>query len=98
MGGIDEAALDKLSLVTEMTKHIQVRASSSSQAASASEIGQFSPLFLWLLRVRYLSSSILGFLDLMDNSQSAMALNENTSLDCRKMHCCVYIVVVVFGS
>jgi hypothetical protein len=29
MGGIDEAALDKLSLVTEMTKHIQVRASSS---------------------------------------------------------------------
>lgn len=54
MGGIDEAALDKLSLVTEMTKHIQVRASSSSQAASASEIGQFSPLFLWLLRDFYL--------------------------------------------
>lgn len=26
MGGIDEAALDKLSLVTEMTKHIRVRA------------------------------------------------------------------------
>lgn len=25
MGGIDEAALDKLSLVTEMTKHICVR-------------------------------------------------------------------------
>ncbi len=25
MGGIDEAALDKLSLVTEMTKHIRVR-------------------------------------------------------------------------
>lgn len=51
MGGIDEAALDKLSLVTEMTKHIRVRASSPSQGASASEIGQFSPLFLWLLRV-----------------------------------------------
>jgi hypothetical protein len=27
MGGIDEAALDRLSLVTEMTKHIRVRAS-----------------------------------------------------------------------
>lgn len=54
MGGIDEAALDKLSLVTEMTKHIQVRASSSSKGASASEIGQFSPLFLWLLRVSFL--------------------------------------------
>lgn len=25
MGGIDEAALDRLSLVTEMTKHIRVR-------------------------------------------------------------------------
>lgn len=54
MGGIDEAALDKLSLVTEMTKHIQVRASSSSKGTSASEIGQFSPLFLWLLRDFYL--------------------------------------------
>lgn len=55
MGGIDEAALDKLSLVTEMTKHIQVRASSSSsKGASASEIGQYSPLFLWLLRVSFL--------------------------------------------
>jgi hypothetical protein len=28
MGGIDEAALDRLSLVTEMTKHIRVRAAS----------------------------------------------------------------------
>jgi Guanylate-binding protein, N-terminal domain len=28
MGGIDEAALDRLSLVTEMTKHIKVRAAS----------------------------------------------------------------------
>lgn len=35
MGGIDEAALDKLSLVTEMTKHIRVRSGKlcgSSQA------------------------------------------------------------------
>ena len=30
MGGIDEAALDRLSLVTEMTKHIRVKAGSSS--------------------------------------------------------------------
>lgn len=29
MGGIDEAALDRLSLVTEMTKHIRVRAGAS---------------------------------------------------------------------
>lgn len=49
MGGIDEAALDRLSLVTQMTKHIRVRASGGK--TSASEIGQFSPIFVWLLRV-----------------------------------------------
>ena len=30
MGGIDEAALDRLSLVTEMTKHIRVRANTTA--------------------------------------------------------------------
>lgn len=49
MGGIDEAALDRLSLVTEMTKHIRVRASGGK--TTASELGQFSPIFVWLLRV-----------------------------------------------
>ncbi len=49
MNGIDEAALDNLSLVTEMTKHIRVRA--SQNAASTNELGQFAPLFVWLLRV-----------------------------------------------
>ncbi|XP_027347044.1 guanylate-binding protein 1-like [Abrus precatorius] len=52
MGGIDEAALDRLSLVTQMTKHIRVRASGGK--ASASELGQFSPIFVWLLRDFYL--------------------------------------------
>ncbi|CAN1810614.1 Guanylate-binding protein 6 [Linum perenne] len=52
MGGIDEAALDRLSLVTQMTKHIRVRASGGK--TSASEIGQFSPIFVWLLRDFYL--------------------------------------------
>ncbi|KAJ4770225.1 Guanylate-binding protein [Rhynchospora pubera] len=52
MGGIDEAALDRLSLVTEMTKHIRVRATGGK--TSASEIGQFAPLFIWLLRDFYL--------------------------------------------
>ncbi|MQL69240.1 hypothetical protein Taro_001529 [Colocasia esculenta] len=52
MGGIDEAALDRLSLVTEMTKHIRVRASGGR--TTASELGQFSPLFVWLLRDFYL--------------------------------------------
>ena len=30
MGGIDEAALDRLSLVTEMTKNVRVRAGSTA--------------------------------------------------------------------
>lgn len=49
MGGIDEAALDRLSLVTEMTKHIRVKASGGR--STVSELGQFSPVFVWLLRV-----------------------------------------------
>lgn len=52
MGGIDEAALDQLSLVTKMTKHIRVRASESQ--TNAAELGQYSPIFLWLLRDFYL--------------------------------------------
>jgi len=54
MGGIDEAALDRLSLVTQMTKHIGVRASGGR--SSVSELGQFSPIFVWLLRVRCLQT------------------------------------------
>nr|CAD1839225.1 unnamed protein product [Ananas comosus var. bracteatus] len=52
MGGIDEAALDRLSLVTEMTKHIRVKAAGGR--STTSEIGQFSPVFVWLLRDFYL--------------------------------------------
>ncbi|XP_006654786.2 guanylate-binding protein 3 [Oryza brachyantha] len=52
MGGIDEAALDRLSLVTEMTKHIRVRASGGR--STASELGHFAPVFVWLLRDFYL--------------------------------------------
>lgn len=32
MGGIDESALDRLSLVTEMTKHIRVKAGGGEHA------------------------------------------------------------------
>lgn len=49
MGGIDEAALDRLSLVTEMTKHIRIRATGGR--STTSDLGQFSPVFVWLLRV-----------------------------------------------
>jgi len=50
MGGIDESALDRLSLVTEMTKHIRVRAGQGDDAS----LGEFTPAFLWLLRDFYL--------------------------------------------
>lgn len=49
MGGIDEAALDCLSLITDMTKHIRVRDSKGQTIAA--DIGQFSPHFVWILRV-----------------------------------------------
>ena len=35
MGGIDEAAIDHLSLVTEMTKHIRIKADSAGERQSA---------------------------------------------------------------
>ena len=65
MGGIDETALDRLSLVTEMTKHIAVKADSGAEGEAVdlptprgrrqlSEIGAFSPSFIWLLRDFYL--------------------------------------------
>mmetsp|Transcript_35733 Transcript_35733/g.79501 ORF Transcript_35733/g.79501 Transcript_35733/m.79501 type:complete len:796 (+) Transcript_35733:196-2583(+) len=50
MGGIDESALDRLSLVTEMTKHIRVKAGGADQQ----RLGDFTPAFLWLLRDFYL--------------------------------------------
>lgn len=56
MGGIDEKALDGLSLVTEMTKHIKVKAQQHG-GASERELGEFSPAFLWLLRDFYLNLS-----------------------------------------
>ncbi|XP_068320785.1 uncharacterized protein [Pyrus communis] len=54
MGGIDEGSLDRISLVTQMTKHIRVKASGGT---TVSEIGQFSPIFVWLLRDFYLDLS-----------------------------------------
>ncbi|WRX33374.1 Guanylate-binding protein [Theobroma cacao] len=49
MGGIDEAALDRLSLVTQMIKHIRVKA--RGRTITAYELGQFSSIFVWLLKV-----------------------------------------------
>ena len=46
MGGINEVALDLLSLVTQMTQHIGgVRANGGKNTAV--EPGQYSPIFVW---------------------------------------------------
>ncbi|KAK1557885.1 hypothetical protein Q3G72_033681 [Acer saccharum] len=52
MGGLDDSAFKFLSLVTQMTKHIRGRA--YEERTSASEMGQFSPIFVFLLRDFYL--------------------------------------------
>ncbi|GFR45088.1 hypothetical protein Agub_g6464 [Astrephomene gubernaculifera] len=54
MGGIDESALDRLSLVTEMTKHVRVRAAANNAGGGEEGLGEHSPAFLWLLRDFYL--------------------------------------------
>ncbi|KDD73250.1 guanylate-binding protein, partial [Helicosporidium sp. ATCC 50920] len=69
MGGIDEAALDRLSLVTRMSEHIRVRSekdgvldagspsskrSRGETSAGLRELSEFSPAFIWLLRDFYL--------------------------------------------
>ncbi|KJE96031.1 hypothetical protein, variant [Capsaspora owczarzaki ATCC 30864] len=47
-GSIDEAALDKLSLVVELTKHIRIQTDEDVQ--DARELAAFSPAFLWVVR------------------------------------------------
>lgn len=65
MGGIDEAALDRLSLVTQMTKHIRIRAAGGR--TTSAELGQFSPIFVWLLRVQCTSLPLI-FLNLFQSA------------------------------
>jgi hypothetical protein len=65
LGGIDEAALDRLSLVTEMTKHVRMRSGNVGGGGGVGdrdreeedaniELASFTPAFLWLLRDFYL--------------------------------------------
>jgi hypothetical protein len=48
LGSIDETALDRLSLVLELSKHIQ--AQTNQQGADPYQIKMFFPSFLWLVR------------------------------------------------
>ena len=78
MGGIDEVALDHLSLVTEMKRHIRVR--DSKGQTTAADIGQFSPHFVWILHV----SEMLIFLKILGKAliYTEMMLKIQSHLTC----------------
>jgi hypothetical protein len=50
MGSIDENALQQLSLVVNLTKHIQIKAGSSSEEQDPEDFAQFFPAFMWIVR------------------------------------------------
>ena len=56
MGGIDEAALDRLSLVTEMSKHIAIQADSSENTNQVGSLLRVNILHLLISPSRYLAS------------------------------------------
>lgn len=50
MGSIDENALQSLSLVVNLTKHIQIRTSGMSHEVDPEEYSQYFPSFMWVVR------------------------------------------------
>jgi hypothetical protein len=55
LGAIDEAALDRLALVSEVSRSLAGKAAGAKPAAGAeADVARFAPSFLWLLRDFYL--------------------------------------------
>mmetsp|Transcript_36729 Transcript_36729/g.84525 ORF Transcript_36729/g.84525 Transcript_36729/m.84525 type:complete len:815 (+) Transcript_36729:91-2535(+) len=50
MGAIDEQAIDDLHLVLHLAKHVHVKSKSSASEEKASELANYFPGFLWVLR------------------------------------------------
>mmetsp|Transcript_49551 Transcript_49551/g.117872 ORF Transcript_49551/g.117872 Transcript_49551/m.117872 type:complete len:1566 (+) Transcript_49551:63-4760(+) len=50
VGSIDEGALNNLSLVVNLTKHIHVRSSAQGGEDDGADFAQYFPSFLWLVR------------------------------------------------
>eukprot|EP00929_Paragymnodinium_shiwhaense_P039212 TRINITY_DN20620_c0_g1_i2.p1 TRINITY_DN20620_c0_g1~~TRINITY_DN20620_c0_g1_i2.p1 ORF type:complete len:805 (-),score=215.61 TRINITY_DN20620_c0_g1_i2:593-3007(-) len=50
MGAIDEQAIDDLHLVAHLAKHIHVKSKKNSDTEKASDLSQYFPSFLWVLR------------------------------------------------
>jgi len=49
-GSIDENSLSQLSLVINLTKHIQIKSGASSQETDPEEYAQYFPSFMWVVR------------------------------------------------
>ena len=55
LGAIDEAALDRLGLVSEVSRSLAGKAAGGAKAAAPdADVARFAPSFLWLLRDFYL--------------------------------------------
>ena len=50
VGVVDEAAIDRLFLVGELTKHIALSGSSASSSSNNTDLAHFFPPFMWVLR------------------------------------------------
>ena len=54
LGAIDEAALDRLGLVSEVARSLAGKAAGAKAGAPEADVARFAPAFLWLLRDFYL--------------------------------------------
>ena len=55
LGAIDEAALDRLALVSEVSRSLAGKAAGGAKSsAPEADVARFAPSFLWLLRDFYL--------------------------------------------
>lgn len=50
MGSIDESALQNLSLVINLTKHIHIKARGGSEDIDTEEYSNYFPSFMWVVR------------------------------------------------
>ena len=50
VGSIDENALQQLSLVINLTKHIQIKAGGVKEETDPEEYAQYFPSFMWVVR------------------------------------------------
>jgi len=50
VGSIDESALQNLSLVINLTKHIHIKSRGGSDDVDVEEYGTYFPSFMWVVR------------------------------------------------